>query len=278
MELSTFLKTTRQYFWGKNFTEVETKYLNKTLPLEPNIFLFQTQDYFLPASPEFACKEFLVKNKSDCFSLAHSFRVEQDISPIHFPEFMMLEYYLVNKNVVDLQKSLELFLSQFANFKFETLNLPDNLPNNEPDFNEYFLNEIESKLPKDKAVFVSGYPAFLSPLSKFDEVNNFSEHSERGQVYAPPEGSEHRKNSFTNQISQRFELYINGIEIANGCEENRDSESIRKAFEAENNRRLQNDLPTHPYPNDFIENCSQLPPCSGVAMGIDRLLQIINKN
>jgi lysyl-tRNA synthetase class 2 len=241
--LSDFLKTTRQYFWGKDFTEVEAKYLNKALPLEPNIYLFQTQNYFLPASPEFACKEFLVKNKTDCFSLAHSFRVEEDVSKYHFPEFMMLEYYLVNKNIVDLQKSLELFLLQFAKFKFENLQLPNNLPNNEPDFNQYFLNNIENNLPKDKAVFIYGYPSFLSPLA------------------AP---------------NQRFELYINGIEIANGCQENSDSKSIKLAFEAENSRRLQNNLPTHPYPQDFIDNCSKLPPCSGVAMGIDRLLQIIN--
>lgn len=243
MILSDFLKLTRQYFWDKNFTEVEAKYLNKALPLEPNIYLFQTKDYFLPASPEFVCKEFLVNNKTDCFSLAHSFRVEEDVSDYHFPEFIMLEYYLVNKNVIDLQKSLEEFLLKLHPFKFESLQLPSNLPDNEPDFNQYFLNKIENKLPKDKCVFIYGYPSFLSPL-------------------ATP--------------NKRFELYINGIEVANGCEENSDSESIKQAFIAENQRRIENNLPTHPYPQDFIENCGQLPPCSGVAVGVNRLLKIIN--
>jgi lysyl-tRNA synthetase class 2 len=183
----------------------------------------------------------------------------------------MLEYYLVNKNLPELQQSLEKYLRQFIDIKIENYKLPANLPTNEPDFNQYFLNEIEPKLPRNSAVFVTGYPAFLSPLAKgqIGDVDNF--------LRALNVGNPHSPRNKKISTSQRFELYINGIEIANGCEENTNAESIKSAFEVEKNYRLQNNLPLHPYSTDFIDNCSILSPCSGVGIGIERLLMIINQ-
>ena len=272
LSIATLLKTTRQYFWSKDFTEVEIPYLNLSLPLEPNLYTFKVNDWYLPASPEFALKAYLAKNKQNCFSIAHCFRNLESTSTWHTPEFLMLEYYLVNQNLSDLQESLKDYLSRFLNLKFINFKLPANLPANEPDFNQYFLNEIEPTLPQDKAVFITGYPAFLSPLAK-SAVDNFSEHSDRDQVRAEPEGSEHRKNSSS---SIRFELYINGIEIANGCEENRDIDSIRSAFLQEQKYRHENNLPLHPISEEFIQNCAALPPCCGLGLGLDRLLKVIN--
>jgi lysyl-tRNA synthetase class 2 len=277
---ANFLKTIRQYFWDKNFTEIEISYLNESLPLEPNIYSFKTnwvhknQQFFLPTSPEFALKKFISENKTDCFAVSHCFRDLEDSNATHTPEFLMLEWYEINKNLNDLKISTNKFIKQFLpKIEFIELVLEKNDFDNESDFNQYFLNNIENNLPKDKAVFITGYPAFLSPLAQTkNEKNIFLERSERGQAYAPPEGSEYQEKCF---LSDRFELYINGIEIANGCEENRDSKSIKKAFESEQKHRLQNNLPTHPYSNEFIKNCSKLPPCSGVAIGIDRLLSLI---
>ena len=188
----------------------------------------------------------------------------------------MLEYYLVNQNLADLQESLKKYLSLFQplaeDLKFKILNLPTNLPTNEPDFNQFFLNEIEPTLPKDEAVFVTGYPAFLSPLAKTvkDGADNFEERNLRADI---AKGREHRQNS---SASLRFELYVNGIEIANGCEENRNGEQIKSAFLSEQNYRLKHNLPTHPISTEFIENCTSLPHCSGVGIGLDRLLMVIN--
>lgn len=277
---ANFLKSIRQYFWGKFFTEVEISYLNESLPLEPNLYSFETtwqhqnKNYYLPTSPEFALKKFIIDNKSDCFAISHCFRDLEDSNDTHTPEFLMLEWYEIDKNLNDLKISTENFIKQFLpKLKFIELALEKTNIDNEPDFNQYFLNEIEPNLPKDCGVFVTGYPAFLSPLSKFNEENNFSERSEREA--SEPEGSEHRKNLFTNQISNRFELYINGIEIANGCEENRDSKSIKSAFTKEQEYRQKNNLPTHPHSQEFINNCGSLPRCCGVGLGLDRLLNLL---
>lgn len=250
MTQSELLKSIRQYFWNLNFTEVEIPYLNSSLPLEPNLYTFKTtwthrhQDFFLPTSPEFALKKYLAKNKTNCFAISHCFRDLENEGPNHTPEFLMLEWYEVGKTYQDLMQSTQNFIKKFLDIEFTTLNLPQNLPNNEPNFNQYFLNEIEATLPKNKAVFITGYPSFLSPLSK--------------------------KNT-------RFELYINGLEIANGCTENTDTESILKSFNSEKDYRVKNSLPLHPIDSSFAANSAKLKLNSGIGLGIDRLLKIINQ-
>ncbi|MDO8610938.1 MAG: amino acid--tRNA ligase-related protein [bacterium] len=250
---ATFLKAIRQYFWSKDFTEVEIPYLNESLPLEPNLYSFKINSWYLPTSPEFALKQYLAQHQSNCFALAHCFRNLESTSPWHTPEFLMLEWYEINKNVNDLKISTQNFIKLFLpNLKFVEYKIKNINFDNEPDFNQYFLNEVQPCLPRDCGVFVTGYPAFLSPLAK-------------------PVGTDPCVCS-----SNRFELYINGIEIANGCEENRDSKSIEKAFILEQEHRQKNNLPTHPISKDFIKDCSKIPPCSGIGLGLDRLLKIIN--
>jgi len=255
MTQSELLKSIRKYFWNQNFIEVEIPYLNSSLPLEPNLYSFKStwthknQDYFLPTSPEFALKKFLVSNKKpqrgpfgNCFAISHCFRDLENEGPDNTPEFLMLEWYEIGKSYQDLMLSTQKFIKNFLDIEFTTLALPKNLPQNEADFNQYFLNEIEPKLPKNKAVFITGYPAFLSPLAKKDE---------------------------------RFELYINGIEIANGCTENTDSKSILRSFNKEKTYRLKNKLPIHPIDTNFAKNSSKLGLVSGIGLGLDRFLKLL---
>lgn len=282
MTQSEFLKSIRQYFWKQNFTEIEIPYLNSSLPLEPNLYSFKTtwshknQDYFLPTSPEFALKKYLATNRKNCFAISHCFRDLEDEGPHHTPEFLMLEWYEVGKNLNDLMLSTKNFIKKFLKIEFSHFPLPQNLPQNEPDFNQYFLNEVEANLPKDKAVFVTGYPSFLSPLAKNFDAANEANGAQRSKVILRDVST---RNSFTSQnlISERFELYINGIEIANGCTENTNSNSILKAFELEKNYRQQNNLPLHPIDTSFAFNSSNLGQISGIGLGIDRILKIINK-
>jgi len=249
MTQSDLLKDIRQYFWKQNFTEVEVPYLNSSLPLEANIYSFKTtwshrhQDFYLPTSPEFALKKHLAKNKSNCFSISHCFRDLEDEGPEHTPEFLMLEWYEIGKTYQDLMLSVQNFINHFLKIKFTNFVLPQNLPQNEADFNQSFLNEIEPNLPRSGAVFITGYPAFLSPLAKANE---------------------------------RFELYLNGIEIANGCTENTDSKSILKSFDTEKSYRQKNNLPLHSINTSFATNSAKLNLVSGLGLGLDRLLKIIN--
>jgi len=250
MTQSELLKSIREYFWKLKFTEVEIPYLNSLLPLEPNLYTFKTtwthqnKDFFLPTSPEFALKKFLAVNHQDCFAVSHCFRDLENEGPDHTPEFLMLEWYEVNKNLDDLIISTKKFIKKYLDIEFSTLSLPKNLPDNEPDFNQYFLNKIEPSLPRNGGVFITGYPAFLSPLAK---------------------------------TGQRFELYINGIEIANACTENTDPKSILNSFEKEKQYRLKHNLPLHPFDPKFATNSAKISLTSGIGLGIDRFLKIINE-
>jgi len=285
MTQSKFLKSIRQYFWNLNFTEIEIPYLNSSLPLEPNLYSFKTtwthcrQNYYLPTSPEFALKKYLAENKHNCFSISHCFRDLENKGPDHTPEFLMLEWYEVNKDFKKLMLSTKKFINNFLKIDFIDFVLPQNLPDKESDFNQFFLNEIESKLPKDKAVFITGYPAFLSPLTKasFDGTNE-ANGAQRAEAISRKESS--TGNSFVNQnmVADRFELYINGIEIANGCTENTDSKSILISFNQEKDYRIKNNLPLHPIDTSFATNSAKLNLVSGIGLGIDRFLKIINQN
>ncbi len=278
MSLPNLLKTTRQYFWSQKFTEVEVPYLNSSLPLEPNLYSFKTQwrhrrqNFYLPTSPEMALKKYLSQNPVNCFAISHCFRDLETEGPHHSKEFLMLEWYEIDQSLEGLMDSTKAYLSLFfKNLKYTTLRLPTDLPDNEADFNQFFLNKIEPSLPKNEAVFITGYPAFLSPLAE-SEATIFSERSEREDL--SPKVASTAKNSLPNAISNRFELYINGIEIANGCTENRHPEQIKAAFEAEKKYRLSHHLPLHPYSQEFIDIISKIPPCAGIGLGLDRLAMI----
>ena len=249
MTKENLLKQIRQYFWKNNFTEIDITYLNSALPLETNLYAFETtwvhqnKKFYLPCSPETALKEYLAKNRQKCFAISHCFRDLEDSGPQHSPEFLMLEWYEPDKNLTQLIDSTKKFINHFMKIDFTTYRLPSNLPQNEADFNQYFLNKIEPTLPKNKAVFVTGYPAYLSPLAKSNQ-----------------------------KIAQRFELYINGIEIANACIENTNSNFIKASFKKEAEYRQKNHLPSHPINPDFAQNCSTLGLCSGIGLGLDRFL------
>ena len=253
MTKENFLKQIRQYFWKNNFTEIDIPYLNPSLPLEANLYPFKTtwvhqnKKFYLPCSPEMALKEYLSKNRQKCFAISHCFRDLEDSGPQHSPEFLMLEWYEPDKNLSQLITSTKKFINHFLKIDFITYQLPPNLPQNEADFNQYFLNKIEPKLLKNKAVFITGYPSYLSPLAK----------------------------SRMGKISQRFELYINGIEIANACTENTDNKTINKSFEKEAKYRQKHRLSIHPVNPDFAQNCSTLGLCSGIGLGLDRFLHLL---
>lgn len=269
------LSLTRQFFDSQKFTEVEVPILNSTLPLEQNIYSFMTlwsqrqTNYYLPTSPELALKTALSSGLGNCFAIGKCFRDLERSSIYHTPEFTMLEWYQLGSDYHYSTSKVEEYINhichglgrdsvQRTDFvlsklfqKFAGLDLTTFLTSpqfSESDFNQIFLNKIEPHLPTDKLVFILDYPARLSPLAQ----------PITGTPYAA-----------------RFEAYLNGVEIANGCTENLDPDSIRRAFEAETDQRGKNNLPSHPWNQDTIDLLTKIPPCSGVGLGLDRLEKLL---
>lgn len=271
------LKLTRRYFESQNFIEVEVPLLNSTLPLEQNIYSFNTiwsqkqTKYYLPTSPELALKTALSTGLGDCFAIGKCFRNLENTSKYHTPEFTMLEWYQLGTDYHQTADKVAEYINYiYAGFnkieinrvdyllkdlftKFAHLDLDRFLTSpdfSESDFNSIFLNDIEPHIPTDKLVFIFNYPSLLSPLAL----------------------------PLTNTpYAARFECYLDGIEIANGCTENLDPTLVRQSFETESANRQKNHLPTHSWNQSTIDSLTKIPPCSGVGLGLDRVLRIIQK-
>lgn len=106
------IKAVREFFAGQNFHEMITPVLNKSLPLEPNLYPFKTvwdragkrEDFYLSTSPEAALKKMIANGMGDCFAVGHSFRNMEGSGRQHNPEFLMLEWYREN---ADYRKIME---------------------------------------------------------------------------------------------------------------------------------------------------------------------------
>jgi len=299
----------RNYFIDNNFHEVETPTLLTKIPIEPNLYPLKTHwsqrdfDFYLPTSPESSLKKLISKGIGNCFAISKVFRDLEDIGPTHNLEFSMLEWYEMDKNYRDIAKTtqklvLEIYHSilkkqnkSITNLltyqnqiidlsapwyfftlqelfqKFAGIDLSKNLTTNEiiatakskgyntddvttwePLYTQIFINEIESKLPQDKPVIIFDYPTQMSPLC-LPCPNNPG-------------------------FSQRFEFYIGGMEIGNAYSELNNSKILKNNFETETKFRQDNNLPIHPYDQEFINACDKLPTCAGIGLGVDRLAML----
>lgn len=77
-----------------------------------------------------------------------------------------------------------------------------------------------------------------------------------------------------NQVARRFELYIHGLEIANAYDELADGQALRLRFDQDNMERKKRGVPVMPIDDNLLAACDDLPACSGIAVGLDRLLMI----
>lgn len=303
------IQALRDYFLSKGYHEINSPTLLAKIPIEPNIYPLKTNwtqkntTFYLPTSPESSLKKLIAKGIGNCFAISKVFRDLEDISPTHNLEFSMLEWYEMGKNYHDIAKTTQKlilniyhkilkkqhkditnlltyqnqtvdFTSPWHSFTLEELfkkhanidlskNLTfdkikttaltkgyntDGITTWEPLYTQIFINEIEPNLPQDKPVIIFDYPTQLSPLC-LPNLNH-------------------------SGFSQRFEFYIGGMEIGNAYSEQTDSKVLKKNFETETKYRQKQHLPLHPYDQDFVETCGNLPKCAGIGIGVDRLAML----
>lgn len=270
------IDSTRNFFKKKHYQEIDPPTLSTSLPLEQNLYSFKTiwehnkANLYMSVSPEMYLKKCLRAGIGNCFTISKCFRDLESTGIYHNYEFTMLEWYTQASNYHQTANLTEKYINTISvgmgnkkikrvNYKLKSLfkiyanlNLDEYLTSpgfNEPDFNQLFLNKIEPHIPANFLVFIFDYPTALSPLAS--------------PIIGTP-------------YSERFEVYLSGVEIGNGNTENTNSDSIRKFMQVEHEYRQKHSLPTHPIDYDFIKACGQLPPCSGIGIGIDRLTMILS--
>ena len=297
-----FISHIRQFFHSRQVLEVQTPLLsqagNTDTFLQSVAAQVTYQDkpctYYLHTSPEFAMKRLLASWQVPIYQICPVFR-DNEIGARHNIEFTMLEWYQPNYSLDDLAAELGELLEVFygypiilSHYRYVDafmdfvgihpltaslaalqavaedkgltgfdFNSADNCKlNTEEDIRQSWLDllfshAVEPHLGHDLPTLIIEYPPATAALAK---------------MAVDKEG---------NKIAKRFELYINGIEIANAYDELADGQALKERFEQDSQLRWRHNLPQMPMDEHLIAASDDLIPCSGIAVGLDRLLMVI---
>ena len=295
-------KQIRGFFDGRNFLEVDTPLLSPDLIPESSISWFSTElksgigapgrEMYLIPSPEIWMKKLLSAGTGSCYQICKCFRNREQSGRIHNPEFTMLEWYETGADYMDSIKTTEELFRRFvplgapANWKkpFARISMEEaffsitgediapwcrtdgegisyltesmiKLGHNpeagiswEEGFNLMFVHHVEPNLPSPGPVVLYDYPARIPTTAA-------------GKPGTP--------------WSQRWELYIEGVELANCFTEETEPEGIKKYFESEIETISQRENPPAADPDYHRFFHKDYPKVSGTAMGIDRLIMLL---
>lgn len=286
------LANVRRFFSVRNVLEVSTPILSAAAPTAPYLDSFSTQfsagnnakTLYLHTSPEFAMKRLLAAGSGAIYQIATVFR-NGELGRQHTPEFSMLEWYRPGFSLTELMTEVDALMQQviglpaavispyrdlFLNYlqldihqtEDETLKqlaldriagLTADWQTDRDGWLELLMSEvIEPQLKAlETPVMVTEFPASQAQLAKIE------------------------MNAEGHQVARRFELYAGGMELANGYDELCDATELRQRFEQNNKDRLQQVKPQMPIDENLLAAMqSGLPQCSGVALGLDRLMML----
>ncbi|MDX1519755.1 MAG: EF-P lysine aminoacylase EpmA [Gammaproteobacteria bacterium] len=272
----------REFMHARNILEVETPYLSSASIPDPNIHSLTTRvaapggdniEMYLHTSPEFAMKRLLASGAGSVFQIARVFRNEESGS-LHQPEFSMLEWYRPGLDYKALMNEVaELItcagLANVASISYGDLYLKETGLNPHTCATRE-LQELAAGLGlidngRDRSELLDFIYNYITQAGH-QKLNSF--------VYDYPVCQAALANIRQEEVpvAERFELFINGMEIANGFQELTDSDEQRQRFLHENSVRKSRGLPEVNLDEEFLAVLDSVPQCSGVALGLDRLL------
>ena len=274
----------RDFFQQRDVLEVDTAILSSAATTDPNIESLQLAEppLFLQTSPEFAMKRLLANGSGAIYQIAKAFRAGEE-GQRHYREFAMLEWYRPGFDYQQLMEEVAALLQFVTNWQLiekvsyreifqQHLGINPHLVENAEltalvhlhtnyqsvdDDKDVLLDllmshVIEPQLGQSGLTFIYDYPASQCALAKIT-------YDKTGQL-----------------VAQRFELYIRGVELANGYQELTDWQEQEARFARDNLKRRGRGLPEHPMDRQLIAALKQgLPECAGVALGVDRLLMLM---
>ncbi|MBL4828038.1 MAG: EF-P lysine aminoacylase GenX [Spongiibacteraceae bacterium] len=279
----------RAFFSARQVLEVDTPNLARYSVTDPHMDVISTDNpnagssrYYLQSSPEYAMKRLLAAGSGPIYQLCKAFR-HAECGSRHNPEFTMLEWYRPGFDYFQLMDEvanlLNLILgpSSYQKISYrdlfqqylqidphhvdihtlqtlahKTLDIQMDSEHRDDWLTLLFSEVIEPRLTQHTPTFVYDYPASQAALARIavDKTNT--------------------------PVAQRFELYVNGLELANGYYELRDVNEQQQRFSKDQQLRKQQHKITIENDLFLIEAMKQagLPDCSGVALGVDRLVML----
>ncbi len=269
------LEAVRGFFRAEGFLEVTTPVLTPSIIPEEHTHAVATDGGFLLPSPEIHMKRLVAAGYERIFQVGPAFR-RGERGRFHLPEFTILEWYRAGADYRDLAADCEaLFLhvcrvlegSSRITYLGRTIDLASPWP-------RVTVREAFERL------------AGWNPLAehrpgRFEE--DLAEKVMPGLDPARPhflvdfplyEASLARRSPVAQDTVERLELVVGGMELANGFSELTDAGEQRRRFEEANRRRAARGEKAYPMPERFLAALSKLPPCAGIALGMDRLVML----
>lgn len=243
---------------------------------------------YLQTSPEFPLKRLLAAGSGAVYQLGKVFRNEQ-ASPQHSREFTMLEWYRPGFSVEQLMDEVELLVTQVLDFfDPETQLASSAFPR--LSYREVFLQhlDIDPHRASDEAItrmVDSRIDLEAAELSRTDKLQLLLSHCIEPHLppacfitdYPAAQAALARveQDAQGDSVARRFELFVRGMELANGYLELTDAQEQRRRFESDNAKRRALGKKTLPLDEALLAALDHgLPDCAGVALGVDRLLMV----
>ena len=283
----------RVFFAAADVLEVETPLLASTGATDTHLASItalrhiagRAERHYLQTSPEFAMKRLLASGSGAIYQICKVFR-DDEHGRRHNSEFSMLEWYVPAMSLQGLMAQVQALLSvcldrdvavkqlsykhafvqalgvnpltasvQMLKDKAQALGLTLDLGDERMAYVDLlFSHAVEPALGTGAdagvAVFLTDFPPELASLAKVH-------YDDDGQL-----------------VASRFELYMNGLELANAYDELTCADVLRARFYADNDERTHLGLPTMPIDERLLSALPQMPECVGIALGLDRLLMV----
>ncbi len=270
----SFLNSVRDFFRSRGYIEVTTPLLLNFPNLDPNVEPVKVKvriggkerTMWLQTSPEYSMKKILAKYKKHIFQIAKCFR-NNEWGKVHRVEFHMLEWYRVGADYVYLMDEIEELLKRLGFGECKRLTVE-----------EAFERYLSLPISKDPWEFRTNMEACGYEVGEDDDWETmfqraYIELAERLKGEPPTFVFE-----FPEELSalakvkggkaERFELFIKGVEIANGWTEETDPKEVRRRLEREAKKR------NLPLDEEFIKAHEDMPECAGCSIGLDRLFMV----
>jgi len=274
---AALIQAIRAFFIERDYIEVDTPLRLPILIPEAHNEPVQSDDHFLQTSPEICMKRLLAEaGCSKIFQICKCFR-HNERGDLHLPEFTMLEWYRTNCDYHALMGECEdviLEVSQAAGHigyvqvkgrnvslekPWDRLAVADAFEQYAPvsmnhaleqgNFDDILCRHIEPQLGRSKPVFLYDYPIELGALA--------------------------RRKKDNPDLAERFEIYIGGLELANGFSELTEQAEQQKRFAAELRLIEKRGLPVPELPQKFLSSLGKMPDTAGIALGVDRLAMVL---
>ena len=263
------LRTIRAFFDARGFVEVETPVRIPAPAPEPHIDCPPSGDWFLRASPALQMKKLLAAGMERIYQIGPCFRAGEKGSR-HNPEFTMLEWYRANADYNDIAVDMEALVGEVLRTTGTTGILP--VATSTP-FPYMTVREAYLRWAGWDPVAVWDQDRF-----DFDMAMKIEPNLPKGPLflmdYPAPAASLARLKADDPRVAERWELYVDGLELANAFTELTNPVEQRRRFECARAERRAFGEADYPFDEAFLDALARMPPSGGVALGVDRLVML----